>query len=215
MSSNVRALDRARLSHAEADRPDRADVEAAIRTIIRWTGDDPARDGLIETPARVARAFEEYFAGYAQNPVEILQKTFEEIEGYDEMIVLRGIRFESHCEHHMAPIVGQAWVAYVPNGRVVGISKLARVVEVYAKRLQIQEKMTAQIANTINDVLKPQGVGVIIKASHHCMTTRGVHKPDSDLVTSRMLGVFRTDPLSRREVLSMIGTPGGGRCEHV
>jgi GTP cyclohydrolase I len=203
MSSNVRALDRARLSHAEADRPDRADVEAAIRTIIRWTGDDPVRDGLIETPARVARAFEEYFAGYAQNPVEILQKTFEEIEGYDEMIVLRGIRFESHCEHHMAPIVGQAWVAYVPNGRVVGISKLARVVEVYAKRLQIQEKMTAQIANTINDVLKPQGVGVIIKASHHCMTTRGVHKPDSDLVTSRMLGCFRDNPATRQEFLAM------------
>lgn len=203
MSSNVRALDRARLLPAEADRPERADVEAAIRTIIRWTGDDPARDGLIETPARVARAFEEFFAGYAQNPVEILQKTFEEIEGYDEMIVLRGIRFESHCEHHMAPIIGQAWVAYVPNGRVVGISKLARVVEVYAKRLQIQEKMTAQIANTINDVLKPQGVGVIIKASHHCMTTRGVHKPGSDLVTSRMLGCFRDNPSTRQEFLSM------------
>jgi GTP cyclohydrolase I len=205
MSSNVRALDRVRLSQAEADRPDRAEVEAAIRTVIRWTGDDPARDGLIETPARVARAFEEFFVGYAQNPVEILQKTFEEIEGYDEMIVLRGIRFESHCEHHMAPIVGQAWVAYVPNGRVVGISKLARVVEVYAKRLQIQEKMTAQIANTINDVLKPQGVGVIIKASHHCMTTRGVHKPDSDLVTSRMLGCFRDNPSTRQEFLSMAG----------
>ena len=203
MSSNVRALDRARLSHPEADRPDRADVEAAIRTIIRWTGDDPARDGLIETPARVARAFEEFFVGYAQNPVEILQKTFEEIEGYDEMIVLRGIRFESHCEHHMAPIIGQAWVANVPNGRVVGISKLARVVEVYAKRLLIQEKMTAQIANTINDVLKPQGVGVIIKASHHCMTTRGVHKPESDLVTSRMLGCFRDNPATRQEFLAM------------
>jgi len=205
MSSNLRALDRVRVSPAEADRPDRAEVEAAIRTMIRWAGDDPARDGLIETPARVARAFEEFFVGYAQNPVEILQKTFEEIEGYDEMIVLRGIRFESHCEHHMAPIVGQAWVAYVPNGRVVGISKLARVVEVYAKRLQIQEKMTAQIANTINDVLKPQGVGVIIKASHHCMTTRGVHKPESDLVTSRMLGCFRDNPSTRQEFLSMAG----------
>jgi len=180
-----------------------ADVEAAFRTIIRWTGDDPERDGLIETPARVARALEEFFVGYAQDPVEILQKTFEEIEGYDEMIVLRGIRFESHCEHHMAPIIGQAWVGYVPSGRVVGISKLARVVEVYAKRLQIQEKMTAQIANTINDVLKPQGVGVIIKASHHCMTTRGIHKPDSDLVTSRMLGCFRENPLTRQEFLSM------------
>jgi GTP cyclohydrolase I len=198
MSSNVHALLR-----TEVDWPDRADVEAAFKTIIRWTGDDPERDGLIETPARVTRAFEEFFAGYAQDPVEILQKTFEEIEGYDEMIVLRGIRFESHCEHHMAPIIGQAWVGYVPSGRVVGISKLARVVEVYAKRLQIQEKMTAQIANTINDVLKPQGVGVIIKASHHCMTTRGVHKPDSDLVTSRMLGCFRENPLTRQEFLSM------------
>jgi GTP cyclohydrolase IA len=203
MSSNVHALERVRTLRTEVDRPDRADVEAAFRTIIRWTGDDPARDGLIETPARVTRAFEEFFVGYAQDPVEILQKTFEEIEGYDEMIVLRGIRFESHCEHHMAPIIGQAWVGYVPSGRVVGISKLARVVEVYAKRLQIQEKMTAQIANTINDVLKPQGVGVIIKASHHCVTTRGVHKPDSDLVTSRMLGCFRENPLTRQEFLSM------------
>lgn len=204
MSSNVHALGRVRALRTEVARPDRADVEAAFRTIIRWAGDDPERDGLIETPARVARSFEEFFVGYVQDPVEILQKTFEEIEGYDEMIVLRGIRFESHCEHHMAPIIGQAWVAYVPSGRVVGISKLARVVEVYAKRLQIQEKMTAQIANTINDVLKPQGVGVIIKASHHCMTTRGVHKPDSDLVTSRMLGCFRDNPLTRQEFLSMI-----------
>jgi len=203
MSSNVRALERVRTLRSEDGRPDRADVEAAFRTIIRWTGDDPERDGLIETPARVARAFEEFFVGYTQDPVEILKKTFEEIEGYDEMIVLRGIRFESHCEHHMAPIIGQAWVGYVPSGRVVGISKLARVVEVYAKRLQIQEKMTAQIANTINDVLKPQGVGVIIKASHHCMTTRGVHKPGSDLVTSRMLGCFRDNPLTRQEFLSM------------
>jgi GTP cyclohydrolase IA len=203
MSSNVRALERVRTLRSEDGRPDRADVEAAFRTIIRWTGDDPERDGLIETPARVARAFEEFFVGYTQDPVEILKKTFEEIEGYDEMIVLRGIRFESHCEHHMAPIIGQAWVGYVPSGRVVGISKLARVVEVYAKRLQIQEKMTAQIANTINDVLQPQGVGVIIKASHHCMITRGVHKPDSDLVTSRMLGCFRDNPLTRQEFLSM------------
>jgi GTP cyclohydrolase I len=161
MSSNVHALELVRSSRPMRERPERADVEAAFRTIIRWTGDDPERDGLTETPARVARAFEEFFVGYAQDPVEILQKTFEEIEGYDEMIVLRGIRFESHCEHHMAPIVGQAWVAYVPSGRVVGISKLARVVEVYAKRLQIQEKMTAQIANTINDV-KAAGCG-----SHH------------------------------------------------
>lgn len=203
MSSNVHALERVRSSYTMPERPERAEVEAALRTIIRWIGDDPERDGLTETPTRVVRAFEDFFVGYTQNPVEILQKTFEEIEGYDEMIVLRGIRFESHCEHHLAPIVGQAWVAYVPSGRVVGISKLARLVEVYAKRLQIQEKMTAQIANTINDVLKPQGVGVIIKASHHCMTTRGVHKPESDLVTSRMLGCFRDNPLTRQEFLSM------------
>ena len=159
--------------------------------------------GLIETPARVTRALEESFVGYTQDPAAILQKSFDEIEGYDEMIVLRGIRFESHCEHHMAPILGRAWVGYVPNGRVVGISKLARVVETYAKRLQIQEKLTAQIANTINDVLKPQGVGVVIKASHHCMTTRGVHKPDTDLVTSRMLGCFRDNPQIRQEFLGM------------
>ena len=203
MTSNVHALERVKLAPMPPDRPERTEVETAIRTLIKWTGDDPDRDGLVETPSRVARAFEEFFVGYGQDPVEILQKTFEEIEGYDEMITLRGIRFESHCEHHMAPIIGQAWVAYVPNGRVVGISKLARVVEVYAKRLQIQEKMTAQIANTINDVLKPHGVGVIVKASHHCMATRGVHKPDSDLVTSRMLGCFRDNPLTRQEFLSM------------
>ena len=179
----------------ELQKPSQTEVEAAIRTIIRSTGEDPARDGLIETPTRVARYQRGVFLrGYQHDPVEILQKTFEEIEGYDEMVVLRDIRFESHCEHHMAPIIGRAWVAYIPNGRVVGISKLARVVDVYAKRLQIQEKMTAQIANTINDVLKPQGVGVIIKATHHCMTTRGVHKPGTDLVTSRMLGVFATVP---------------------
>lgn len=203
MASNVQALGRDRVHQAHIERPDRAEVEAAFRTIIRWTGDDPQRDGLIETPSRVARAFEEFFVGYAQDPVAILQKTFEEIEGYDEMITLRGIRFESHCEHHMAPIIGKAWVGYIPNGRVVGISKLARVVEVYAKRLQIQEKMTAQIANTINDVLQPQGVAVIIKAQHHCMTTRGVHKPDTDLVTSRMLGCFRDNPITRQEFISM------------
>ena len=184
-------------------KPDRADVEAAVRTIIRWSGDNPDRGGLIETPARVTRAFEEAFIGYAQDPVVILQKSFDEMDGYDEMVALRGIRFESLCEHHMAPILGQAWVAYVPDGRVVGISKLARVVEAYAKRLQIQEKLTAQIANTINDVLRPQGVGVIIKAVHHCMTTRGVHKPGTDLVTSRMLGCFRDNALTRREFLGM------------
>jgi len=186
------------------NKPTRADVEAAVKTILRWTGEDPNRDGLRETPARVTKAFEEWFRGYGQDPEAILNKTFEETEGYDEMIVLRGIRFESHCEHHMAPIIGRAWVAYIPNGRVVGISKLARVVDAYAKRLQIQEKMTAQIANTIRDVLKPEGVGVVLKAEHHCMTTRGVHKPGTDLVTSRMLGVFRDNPITRQEFLAMV-----------
>jgi GTP cyclohydrolase IA len=178
MNAHVLALESARALHP-CGKPDRAEVEGAIRTIIRWSGDDPYRQGLIETPARVTRALEEAFAGYAQDPVAILQKSFDEIEGYDEMVVLRGITFESHCEHHLAPILGRAWVAYVPDGRVVGISKLARVVEAYAKRLQIQEKLTAQIANIVNEVLKPRGVGVVLKATHHCMTTRGVHKPDS------------------------------------
>ena len=202
MSSNVLALEPVRNLHNDA-KTERAEVEAAVRTIIRWSGDNPDREGLIETPARVTRAFEEAFVGYTQDPAAILQKSFDEIEGYDEMIVLRGIPFESHCEHHMAPILGRAWVAYMPNGRVVGISKLARVVEAFARRLQIQEKLTAQIANTINNVLKPRGVGVFIRASHHCMTTRGVRKPDTDLVTSRMLGCFRDDPHLRQEFLSL------------
>jgi GTP cyclohydrolase I len=188
----------------EIVRPTRAEAEEAVRTLIRWAGDNPERDGLHDTPARVAKSYGEFFRGYHQDPEEILKKTFEEIEGYDEMIVLRGIRFESHCEHHMAPIIGRAWVGYVPNGRVVGISKLARVVDAYAKRLQIQEKMTAQIANTIEHVLQPQGVAVVIKAEHHCMTTRGVHKPGTDMVTSRMLGCFRDNALTRQEFLSMI-----------
>lgn len=187
------------------DGPTRAEAEKAFRTIIRWAGDDPERPGLVETPARIARAFEEFFAGYGEDPGQLLQKTFEEIEGYDEMVVLRGVRFVSHCEHHLAPIVGRAWVAYVPSGRVVGISKLARVVETYARRFQIQERMTAQIANTIEDVLKPRGVGVILKATHHCMTTRGVNQPGTDMVTSRMLGSFRDDPRTRQEFLGLAG----------
>jgi GTP cyclohydrolase I len=187
-----------------ADRPSRHEVEAAVHTILRWTGDNPDRDGLRDTPKRVTKAFEEYFRGYSEDPEQILSTTFEETEGYDEMIVLRGIRFESHCEHHMAPIIGRAWVAYIPNGRVVGISKLARVVEVYAKRLQIQEKMTAQIANAIDSVLQPQGVGVVLKAEHFCMTARGIMKPGTDLVTSRMLGCFRDNPVTRQEFLSII-----------
>lgn len=193
-----------RRSATDQPRPSRQEVEAAFRTIVRWTGDDPERDGLHETPKRMARAYEEYFRGYHENPEHILSKTFEETAGYDEMIVLRGIRFESHCEHHIAPIIGRAWVAYIPNGRVVGISKLARVVETYAKRLQIQERLTAQIANAIDKVLKPQGVGVVLKAEHFCMTARGTAKHGADLVTSRMLGTFRDNPVTRQEFLSII-----------
>ncbi|MGH1419935.1 MAG: GTP cyclohydrolase I FolE [Hyphomicrobiaceae bacterium] len=185
-------------------KPTRKEVEDAVRTIIRWSGEDVERDGLVETPARVTRALEQYYRGYNEDPEALLKKTFEEIEGYDEMIILRGIRFESHCEHHLAPIIGRAWVAYLPRGRVVGISKLARVVDAYAKRMQIQEKMTAQIANTIDEVLNPQGVAVVLKAEHHCMTTRGVMKPGTDLVTSRMLGVFRDNAMTRQEFLSMV-----------
>lgn len=205
MNSYVRAIEKFETLPVENERPDRAEVEAAVRTMIRWAGDDPDREGLQETPARVTRAFEEFFGGYAQDPSDFLAKTFEEVGGYDEMILLRGIRFESHCEHHMAPVIGQAWVGYVPNGRVVGISKLARVVDVFARRLQVQEKMTAQIADTIDRILKPKGVGVVIKASHHCMTTRGVHKPDTDLVTSRMLGCLRDNAQARQEFLAAVG----------
>jgi GTP cyclohydrolase I len=189
-------------------RPTRAEAEAAVRTLLEWAGDDPDREGLKGTPSRVVRAYEEFFAGYASDPVELLQRTFSEVEGYDEMVVLKDIRFESHCEHHLAPIIGKAHVAYLPDRRVVGISKLARLVELYAKRLQIQEKMTAQIANTLEEVLKPKGVAVIIEAAHQCMTTRGVHKPGVGMVTSRMLGAFRTDPTTRREFLAIIGSPG-------
>ena len=199
------ALIQPALAAAPEPKPSRAEVEAAVRTIIRWTGDDPNRPGLHETPDRVTRAYEEYFKGYSEDPEAILQKTFEEIEGYDKMIILRAIRFESHCEHHMAPIIGRAWIAYIPRGRVVGISKLARVVEVYAKRLQIQEKMTAQIANAIEQVLQPAGVAVVLKAEHHCMTTRGVMKPGTDLVTSHMTGAFRDNAMTRQEFLSMVG----------
>lgn len=184
-------------------KPSAEEVQKAFRTIIQWTGDNPDRPGLVETPARVTRAFTEFFSGYDQDPRAILQKTFDEINGYDEMVLLRGIRYESHCEHHMAPIIGKAWVAYVPRGKVVGISKLARVVDAYAKRLQIQEKMTAQIANVIQEVLDPEGVAVVLKGEHHCMTTRGVHKPGTDMVTSRMLGCFRENPMTRQEFLSL------------
>ncbi len=184
--------------------PTQTDAEAAIRTLIRWAGDEPDREGLRDTPARVARSYLEFFNGYAQDPVALLERTFEEVEGYDEIVLLRDIRLESHCEHHMVPIVGRAHVAYLPHRRVVGISKLARVVDAYAHRLQIQEKLTAQIANTIHEVLQPLGTAVIIDAAHECMTTRGVHKTGVSMVTSRMLGTFRDDPATRRELLSMI-----------
>ena len=196
-------------------RPSRADAEGAVRTLLQWAGDDPTREGLRDTPGRVTRAFQEFFSGYAVDPVELLQRTFEETDGYDEMVVLRDIRFESHCEHHMAAIIGKAHIGYLPDHRVVGISKLARLVEVYGRRLQIQEKMTAQIANTLDEVLQPKGVAVVIEAAHQCMTTRGVHKPGVTMVTSRMLGAFRTDVGTRREFLAMIGSPASGKLENV
>jgi len=189
------------------ERPSRDEAEDAVRTLIRWAGDDPAREGLLGTPDRVVRAWREFFRGYEQDPHAILKRTFQETDGYDEMIVLRDMRFESHCEHHLAPIIGRAHIAYLPHHRVVGISKLARLLDCFAKRLQIQEKMTAQIANTLQEVLQPRGVAVVIDASHQCMTTRGVHKPGTSMVTSRMLGAFRTDPSTRREFLAIIGLP--------
>jgi GTP cyclohydrolase I len=190
------------------EEPAREEVERAVRTLIAWAGDDPAREGLRETPARVARAFKEWFSGYGEDPYAFLKATFEETDGYDEMVVLRDIRFESHCEHHLAPIIGKVHIAYLPARRVIGISKLARLVDVFAKRLQIQEKLTAQIANTLNDALKPKGVAVVVDASHQCMTTRGVHKTGVSMVTSRMLGAFRNDPSTRREFLSFIRASG-------
>jgi GTP cyclohydrolase I len=185
------------------------DVEQAVRTILQWIGENPDREGLLETPTRVARAYKSYFSGYEQNPEEYLRKTFEETAGYDEMVLLRNIPFQSHCEHHLAPIVGHAWVGYVPQTRVVGISKLARVVEAFANRLQIQERLTAEIANGIERVLQPQGVAVVLKASHHCISARGVKKHGVDLTTSRMLGCFRTDPMSRQEFLAMVNSDIG------
>lgn len=191
------------------DRPSREEAEAAVRTLIRWAGDDPDREGLLDTPGRVVRAYEEFFKGYDMVARDYLEKTFEETDGYDEIVLLKDIRLESHCEHHMVPFIGRAHVAYLPNRRVVGISKLARVVEAFGKRLQIQEKLTAQIANTIDEVLEPRGVAVIVEAAHQCMTMRGVHKPGVNLVTSRMLGAFRDDPSTRREFLAMVGQSGG------
>ena len=203
--------DAAQLSPDEQDSaPTQAEAERAVRTLLRWAGDDPTREGLRDTPARVARSYRELFAGYQIDPVGLLERTFEEVDGYDEIVLLRDIRLESYCEHHMVPIIGRAHVAYLPNRRVVGISKLARLVDAYAKRLQIQEKLTVQIANTINDVLQPRGVAVVIEAGHQCMTTRGVHKPGVSMVTSRMLGAFRDNPETRRELLAMIGQRAPG-----
>jgi len=195
--------------HTRRSRPSQSDAEAAVRTLIEWAGDDPDREGLVGTPRRVVRAYEEFFAGYDEDPVEVLGATFEETAGYDDMIVLRGIRLESHCEHHIVPILGKAHIGYLPSKRVVGISKLARVVEIFAKRMQIQEALTAQIADTIQEVMQPRGVGVVIEAAHQCMTTRGIRKPGVSMVTSRMLGTFRDDPSTRREFLAMIGGPQG------
>ena len=191
-------------SKPKARRPSRKQAEDAVSTLLLWAGDDPQREGLLDTPKRVARAYEDWFSGYKDDPVRFLQRTFEEVEGYDEMIVLRDIGFESHCEHHMAPIIGKAHIGYLPSSKVVGISKLARVVEAFARRFQVQEKMTAQIANCIGDVLKPKGVGVVIEAVHQCMTTRGIHKSGVSMVTSQMVGLFRTDARTRSEFLRMI-----------
>ncbi|MFL6799606.1 MAG: GTP cyclohydrolase I FolE [Xanthobacteraceae bacterium] len=193
-----------RSSQDEASRPTRASAEDAVRTLIRWAGDDPSREGLLGTPARVVRAYEEWFAGYFEDPREYLQRTFEEVGGYDEIVLLRDVRFESHCEHHIAPIIGKVHIGYLPRNRIVGISKLVRLVNVYSKRLQVQEKMTAEIAKCLNGVLKPFGVGVVVEAAHECMTTRGVHRSGVSMVTSCMLGTFRTRAETRHEFLSAI-----------
>jgi GTP cyclohydrolase IA len=200
---------------ATAARPSRSEAEDAVRTLLRWAGDDPDREGLRGTPGRVVRAYEEWFAGNFENPHEYLQQTFQEIAGYDEIVLLRDIRFESHCEHHIAPIIGRVHIGYLPRDRVVGISKLVRLVDVYAKRLQVQEKMTAEIAKCLNTVLKPFGVGVVVEGTHECMTTRGVHKPEVSMVTSCMLGSFRTRSETRNEFLSAINLRGAGRRNNI
>ncbi|MEM7122815.1 MAG: GTP cyclohydrolase I FolE [Pseudomonadota bacterium] len=192
---------------AKPARPSREEAEEAVRTLIAWAGDDPTREGLLDTPKRVVKAYEEWFTGYGRNPTDVLGRTFGETDGYDEMVSLRNVRFESHCEHHLAPIIGRIHVGYMPRNRVIGISKIARLIEVYAKRMQIQERLTAQIADTLNNTLEPKGVAVVVEATHHCMTTRGVHKSGVVMVTSRMLGDFRTKAATRREFLSYIGNP--------
>jgi GTP cyclohydrolase I len=196
-------------------RPSREEAEEAVRTLIRWAGDDPYREGLVETPDRVLRAYEEWFSGYDEDPVDLLQKTFEEVGGYDEIVLLRDVRFISHCEHHIAPIIGRAHVGYLPRNRVVGLSKLARLINAYARRMQIQERMTVEIANALDRVLQPHGVGVVIEGIHHCMSTRGVQQHDSVMVTSRMLGVFRERAETRQEFLAAIGFGGASRSAPV
>ena len=198
------------MTETREDRPSREEAEAAVRTLIRWAGDNPDRKGLVDTPARVVNAYGEWFTGYGMDPAAFLARTFDETDGYDEMVALRNVRFESHCEHHLAPVIGRCHIAYLPRSRVVGISKLARMVEIFSRRLQIQERLTAQIADIINDILEPRGVGVVIEATHHCMTTRGVHKPGVTMVTSRMLGDFRIKSATRREFLAYIGNPVSG-----
>lgn len=195
------------MTHSFQNRPTKAEAEEAVRTLLRWAGDDPHREGLQETPSRVVKAYTEFFSGYAHNPDSLLSRTFSEVDGYHDIVLLRDIRFESHCEHHLAPIIGRAHVAYLPHQRVVGISKLARVVDTYARRLQIQERLTAQIANTINTVLKPHGVAVVIEATHQCMTTRGVHKHNVSMITRSLLGVFETNKDMRQELIAIMNRP--------
>ena len=214
MTRVIKAIDGGAQALPLPNRPTSEQAEQAVETLIRWAGDNPDRDGLKGTPARVIRAYTDFFSGYLVDPIELLQRTFEEVDGYDEMVLLRDIRFESHCEHHLAPIIGKAHVGYMPRSRVVGISKLARVVDAYARRMQIQEKLTAQIANTINEVLEPRGVAVVIEAAHQCMTTRGIHKPGVAMLTSRMLGLFRSNPSTRREFLSLVGFQGSSGHLH-
>jgi len=191
----------------EIPRPSRDEAEEAVRTLLRWAGEDPTREGLVDTPTRVTKAYGEWFRGYNEDPAAILKRTFEEVDGYDEMVVLKDIRFESFCEHHMAPIIGKAHVGYLPTDRVVGISKLVRLVDAYGKRLQVQEKLTAQIANTLQEVLQPRGVAVVMEGEHHCMSTRGVHKHGVTMVTSRMMGIFKSNDITRQEFLKLIGNP--------